>query len=437
MQKKDMKNTLVTVIASQILLLLLTCGSASAASKPELQKVRHTVLSSTSEQVSLQLNGSYSPKVFTLKGETPRIIFDFPDMTYGREVPGNASTNGSIVKRIRVGRNTDETPRTRIVFDVATLQGVTYNQQFDDKTSILTVQFTTDAKPAAPGAKIKTAVPTAKNSSKAADTPNKTTEKKAPVAKTAQTPTAAPPDSQSITKTEAVPAASDAKTLPTAQEPSPKPAVTAEKAEEKKTQVPTAAQSAPETSAGTKSSTKTTPPESDAKALPVPQETSAKPAATTEKVEEKKMPTPATAPPQPAINADAKPVTKTETVKPAATTGGDVGPLLESVKFDGTSPKGEMVLFKLNDFHPPAIHGVEEGVPRVICDFNNTQMVDSVKNLIKTDGKSIKIIRVTKLKKPDRIRVVLDLEPNRSYDLQQVFFKEDNLFVIIVNAAKK
>ena len=96
-----------------------------------------------------------------------------------------------------------------------------------------------------------------------------------------------------------------------------------------------------------------------------------------------------------------------------------------------------MVLFKLNDFHPPTIHGVEEGIPRVICDFNNSQLADSTKNLIKTDGKFVKIIRITKLKKPDRVRVVLDLEPNRSYDLQQVFFKEDNLFVIIVNAAKK
>ncbi|MCI5158676.1 MAG: hypothetical protein D3906_09615 [Candidatus Electrothrix sp. AUS1_2] len=32
-----------------------------------------------------------------------------------------------------------------------------------------------------------------------------------------------------------------------------------------------------------------------------------------------------------------------------------------------------------------------------------------------------------------KIRVVLDLVPNYSYDLQQVFFKEENLFVIIIN----
>ena len=32
-----------------------------------------------------------------------------------------------------------------------------------------------------------------------------------------------------------------------------------------------------------------------------------------------------------------------------------------------------------------------------------------------------------------RFRVTLELVPNKNYDLQQVFFKEDNLFVIIVN----
>jgi hypothetical protein len=95
------------------------------------------------------------------------------------------------------------------------------------------------------------------------------------------------------------------------------------------------------------------------------------------------------------------------------------------------------VLFKLNEVHPPTIHGVEEGIPRVICDFNNTQLVDSAKNTIKTNGKFIKVIRIAKHKNPDRVRVILDLEPNRSYDLQQVFFKEDNLFVIIVNAINK
>ena len=84
----------------------------------------------------------------------------------------------------------------------------------------------------------------------------------------------------------------------------------------------------------------------------------------------------------------------------------------------------------------PEVHGVEQGIPRVICDFKDTRLADSAQNLIKTDGQHVKVIRLSKTVKPEKVRVVLDLEPNRSYDLQQVFFKEDNLFVIIVNTVQ-
>ncbi len=426
-----MKNTISTVIYSQILLLLLTCNLAAAEGKPELQKVRHTVLSSTSEQVTLQLNGSYIPKVFTLKGETPRVVFDFPDMTHSREVQGNTTTKGAIVKRIRVGMHTDATLKTRIVFDVPTLQGVTYNQKFDDKSSTLTIQFTTDAKLAAPGPKNKTATPPEKGLSPSKDAPKKTADTK-PV----ESPPAVTAEFQTIPKTETVQTGSESKSQSETKEPL---LLQPTDSAEKKTPANPVAKSQPEATADSKASakTKTTQTESTAKQQPAVQEASPQPAVTGEKAEEKKTPAPSTAPPQPVIAADTKPSNKTEIVKPAPPPGGTVGPLIESVKFDGTSPKGEMVLFKLNDFHPPVIHGVEEGIPRVICDFNSTQIVDSVKNFIKADGKYVKIIRITKHKKPERIRVVLDLEPNRSYDLQQVFFKEDNLFVIIVNTVKK
>ena len=428
-----MKNTIITVIYSHILLLLLTCNLA-AANKPELQKVQHTVLSPTSEQVTLQLNGSYSPKVFTLKGETPRIIFDFPDMTHSREVQGNTTTKGSIVKRIRVGMHTDATLKTRIVFDVPTLQGVTYKQKIDDKSSTLTIQFTTDAKIAAPGPKIKTAPPPDKGLS-----PSKDAAQKTEIPEPAQGQPAVTTESTTIPNTETGQTGSEAKSQPEAKESILQTTDSTEKAEEKKAPAIPAVTSQPKTNADSKAlaKTKTTQTESNAKPQSTAPETSPKPAVTGEKAEEKKTPTPATTPPEPVIATETKPSAKAEAIKPAPPPGGNVGPLLESVKFDGTSPKGEMVLFKLNDFHPPVIHGVAEGVPRVICDFNGTQIVDSVKNFIKADGKHVKIIRITKHKKPEKIRVVLDLEPNRSYDLQQVFFKEDNLFVIIVNTVKK
>lgn len=110
------------------------------------------------------------------------------------------------------------------------------------------------------------------------------------------------------------------------------------------------------------------------------------------------------------------------------------GPVLLDVAFDNVYAKsGEMVLFKLNDFHPPSVSAIEKGQPRIICDFLDARMHKNVPKEIEANGKLIEKIRVARHADPDKIRVVLDLLAGNDYDLQQVFFKEDNLFVLIVN----
>lgn len=110
------------------------------------------------------------------------------------------------------------------------------------------------------------------------------------------------------------------------------------------------------------------------------------------------------------------------------------GPVLLDISFDNVYAKsGEMVLFKLNDFHPPTVSAIEKGLPRIICDFIDASMHRNVRKEIEANGKLVEKIRVAEHKDPAKIRVVLDLLPGNDYDLQQVFFKEDNLFVLIVN----
>ncbi len=108
-----------------------------------------------------------------------------------------------------------------------------------------------------------------------------------------------------------------------------------------------------------------------------------------------------------------------------------VMPTLTGVEFDTSRSRGEMILFKLNGFYPPRVFGIAEGLPRVVCDFKDTLLDKSVQRLIKANGRYVKSIRTGRHE--DRIRVVLDLKQGNNYDLQQVFFKEDNLFVLIVN----
>ncbi|MGX9726247.1 MAG: AMIN domain-containing protein [Candidatus Electronema sp. VV] len=117
--------------------------------------------------------------------------------------------------------------------------------------------------------------------------------------------------------------------------------------------------------------------------------------------------------------------------KPSA--GAPPDTVLSTVIFDKNSNRGEMVMFRLNKFHPPVVFGLEEKKPRVVCDFQGTAAGERLPESIPADGKHVRSIRIERDEAGRKIRVVLDLAPNSSYDLQQVFFKNDNLFVLIIN----
>ena len=108
-------------------------------------------------------------------------------------------------------------------------------------------------------------------------------------------------------------------------------------------------------------------------------------------------------------------------------------PQLLEISFDDSSNRGEMVLFHLNDFFPPAVSAIEKNNPRVLCDFPNISLSSDVQKTIDAGGKYVESIRAAYHAENDNVRVVLDLSPDRDYDLQQVFFKNDNLFVLIIN----
>ena len=106
---------------------------------------------------------------------------------------------------------------------------------------------------------------------------------------------------------------------------------------------------------------------------------------------------------------------------------------LLGISFDDSSNKGEMVIFRLNDFYPPSVSAVEKETPRVICDFMDMELGEDVDRTIFANGKYVEKITTSNSEGSDKIQVVLELAPDRDYDLQQVFFKNDNLFVLIVN----
>jgi len=302
-------------------LLLCSCFYAfsissvtSAQAQQLLQQIDYLDLSSNADQVTFKLNGPYIPNVFTIKGEKPRIVLDFSDVTYTSSVQNITTVAGPLIDRIRVGLHKGDDPKTRVVLDLTTDQEIFFDKYFDEATSSL--RFT--------------------------------------VSTTSFATRELPPSSVQSDINQAHPSPS---------EPAPQP--------------------------GQK--------------------------------EAQKEPVTASPGPQKEVAIAA------ESLKPAVT------PLLREVSFDNSSNRGEMVLFKLNGFYPPIVKGVEEGSPKAICDFKNTQLSSEVQNIEHPEGRFVRSVRIGKHESPEKIRVVIDLEPNNNYDLQQVFFREDNLFVIIVN----
>jgi hypothetical protein len=110
-----------------------------------------------------------------------------------------------------------------------------------------------------------------------------------------------------------------------------------------------------------------------------------------------------------------------------------VVPMLLEITFDDSSDRGETVLFRLNDFHPPTVSAIEKESPRIFCDFMAMNLGPNVQKTILAKSKYIERIRTARHQDPDKVRVILELSPGRDYDLQQIFFRKDNLFVLVVN----
>jgi AMIN domain len=296
------------------------------AAESLIEEVKFYEKDGNSETVTFHLNGPYLPKVFALKGDKPRVVFDFMDTRLARTVPASIDAGGSMIHRIRLGRYDH---KTRAVIDLVVGEDVNFEQTFDEAQNILTIQLFSSKLPEKPEIEAVAAVE----------------EQQEEVLESVS-------DSKEVAEAEVVEEVAAENVVDTTEDP-------------------------------------------DQKAVEI-----------------------AVAP----------------LLSPVDEGSPSSDPLLSSVTFENTSNKGEMVFFKLNGFYPPVVSGEEDGTPKVICDFAGTRLAESVVKELASDGKYISRVRVEQLEEPDMIRVTLDLVSNKNYDLQQVFFKEDNLFVIIVNS---
>ncbi len=313
---------------------------ATTSTGVAIESISHKVGSETEEKLLFKLSRQATPRIFTIKGESPRLVVDFPDCSYKGKgtIP---LVEGRLATTIRTGIHQTPEQKIRVVIDLAKEFPVRFTSEYSEADNNLTVTLLSDSQKdvfnqAAAASAVKQGP---------AVLPQQPTEVvlAKPVAEKAVTPPIFPP---------AEPVKKDAASISEIGTPSPGPPVEAS-----------------------------------------------------------------------AVAPVASPAPPAKVDKPQ----------ILKVSFDDSSNKGEMVLFHLTSFHPPTVSAVEKDNPRVLCDFVGMELDKGVEETITAKGKYVESINTSKLSTPDKVRVVLNLIPNRDYDLQQVFFKNDNLFVLIVN----
>jgi len=110
---------------------------------------------------------------------------------------------------------------------------------------------------------------------------------------------------------------------------------------------------------------------------------------------------------------------------------------IKGIRAEVTPEGKEKVIFLLGDFSPPKFFAFEGDRPRLVCDFFDTQLARGIDHRIKVNGSLIRQIRIALHRESrPKVRVVLDLVPKQNYDVEQIFFKDENIYTIIVSPAK-
>ena len=378
--------------------LLALFATSPAVRSATIEAISHSFAADDRERLTFTMSEADTPNVFTIKGDSPRLVLDFAGATYrGSNVI--TPEQSKLIGAIRVGVHLEPVQKVRVVVDLSTKTPVEHARLPGESAKILTSELTGPVADAvAEGAGAKEAAKPAKPVAGAPEALPPPAVKTEPGDQDAVTgdvaATGKPPAPQGVVATGDRGAAT------------PPPAATMETAG--KEQVAGTEQAAVKKEAVV--AQEATPAQEEAgKAQSL---ASQKPTAAA--VAEKPLPRPVTTAPR-------------AEQKEAAT------PRLLGVSFDDSSAKGEMVLFHLNGFYPPAVSAVEKDLPMVFCDFTATDMDKGVEASIAAKGKYVERISTGRQGASEVIRTTLHLVPNRDYDLQQVFFKNDNLFVLIVN----
>jgi hypothetical protein len=107
--------------------------------------------------------------------------------------------------------------------------------------------------------------------------------------------------------------------------------------------------------------------------------------------------------------------------------------VIEGIRVE-TGVEGKVgIFFKLNGFFVPTCFAIPGEHPRFVCDFVDARLAEGIESKIETDSDILQRIRIGGHMEPERkVRVVLDLDPERDFEIEQIFVKEDKEYVLVV-----
>jgi hypothetical protein len=115
--------------------------------------------------------------------------------------------------------------------------------------------------------------------------------------------------------------------------------------------------------------------------------------------------------------------------------GEEVNPPLVIKKITLNQGKGgtEKLLIHSNRFFwPSVLFTLEEDIPRLVIHINNTRTLNKSLSDPTFRGDLIKEIRNPPQQKGDNVRIILDLAPDRKYEVTQKYDEVENIFNLVV-----
>ncbi len=132
------------VAVAGMMVLSLSAAFAASSSGVAIESIVHKVGSETEEKLTFKLSAQVATKIFTMKGDNPRLIIDFPNSSYaGKGVIPLA--DGKLATAIRTGMHQTPEQKTRVVVDLAKqIRRSLHQRIFREADNILTVVLLSD-----------------------------------------------------------------------------------------------------------------------------------------------------------------------------------------------------------------------------------------------------------------------------------------------------